>query len=148
MKCFSGKIFGPLRNPQPWFSGGRNFKFGQKSKIFNPGWVPKVLPHQKCFFSQILLIELDRKENILGLERTPRACNLLKCSEMRDFVIFGGTHFSPKSHLRVLLVSERAKILRKKLEMLGYIPKINLQKTPKTRRATKTSKTTFFFRSR
>ncbi len=52
MMCFSDKIFSPLRHPQHAILEGRNFKFWQKSKIFNLRWVPKVLPHQIFFFAK------------------------------------------------------------------------------------------------
>ena len=52
MMWFSEKIFSPLRHPQHAILEGRNFKFWQKSKIFNLMWVPKVLPHQIFFFAK------------------------------------------------------------------------------------------------
>ena len=79
MKCFSGKLFGPLWNPQPWFLEGCSFKFGQKSKIFGLRYGPKLLPHQNIFSRKsCLLTNLTAKKKFWGWDAHPGPAICLK----------------------------------------------------------------------
>ena len=138
-------MFWPATKPATMIFRGRNFKFGKKSKIFDLRWRPKLLPHQKNFFRENRIsTNLTAKKKFWGwgAHLGPAIClNVQKCgiSWFLEVPIF-------HQNLTCGFCGCRSgpKFWGKKLEILGYIPKKNHQKIPKTRGATKTSKWTYF----